>query len=118
VAEDNENKAILGAKLWEAAEMVVLPIDVPNVYSNNVQIRFTNWDMALVFGEIAEEQKGTPDAPGDKLIIRPRIRVTMSHAHAKAFLEVYQATFAAFEKSIGEIKIVRPEDVAATREGD
>lgn len=88
-------------KGFKSSEMVMLAIEVPTVYANNTQIRFTNWDASFLFGEIAGQEQGADE----RMVIKPRVKIAMSHQHAKAFLEAFTTSLAAFEAQLGEITI-------------
>lgn len=77
-----------------------------STYSNNAQLRTSNWDVSCVFGEIVgEESAGAP-------IIEQRVSVVMSPQHAKAFLRLLQENIRKYEEAFGEIKW-QPEKPAA-----
>lgn len=93
-----EEKKII-VKSWNEASMDVgTERSAPNIYSNNVQIGFSNWDAWIQFGEILGEREG-------KLLIAPKLRVVMSLEHTKAFLKALQDSLGQFEETFGEIKM-------------
>lgn len=100
-----EEKGKLQVKSWDESSTDVLGTErVPNIYSNNVQIGFSNWDAWIQFGEILGEREG-------RLLIAPKARVVMSLEHAKAFLKALQDSMGEFEANFGEIKMfVQKED--------
>jgi hypothetical protein len=93
-----EEKGKLKVKTWDESSTQMLGSErVPNIYTNNAQIGFSNWDAWIQFGEILGEVEG-------KLLIAPKTRVVMSLEHAKAFLAALQDSMAKFEEEFGEIK--------------
>jgi hypothetical protein len=102
MAEEKKGHMVLEPKVHAAGTMQYLDVDVPSVYSNNVMIKFTNWDAGILFGEIVSQGIGE----NETLVIRPRVRIMMSHSHLKAFAEALQATLESFENAMGDIKII------------
>lgn len=102
MAEEEKAHMALEPKLHAAGTIQYLNVDVPTVYSNNVAIKFTNWDAGLLFGEIVPQGIGEDET----LAIRPRVRIMMSHSHLKAFAEALKATLESFENAMGEIKVI------------
>jgi Protein of unknown function (DUF3467) len=70
--------------------------DAVRFYSNNVQLGFSTWDMWFVFGEALGME-------GEKVLVEPRARITMSLEHAKQFAEILQKNIALFEDTVGKI---------------
>jgi hypothetical protein len=94
-----EEEGKLRVKSWDASSTDVLGTErVPNIYTNNVQIGFSNWDAWLQLGEIMGEREG-------RLLIAPKARVVMSLEHAKAFLKALQDSLRQFEENFGEIQL-------------
>lgn len=71
------------------------------IYTNNAQIGFSTWDMRMDLGEVIDQEDGM-------LVIEDRIRVVMSLHHAKAFITALVQSFDAFEKQVGDIKLISP----------
>jgi hypothetical protein len=88
-------------KVWSKDKIIYTPTEVPSVYTNNVTVNFTNWDVSLTFGEIAGEKD-------DNLLVDRKIRVTMSLQHGKAFIELFNNIMAEFEDKFGLIQSIRP----------
>jgi hypothetical protein len=91
---DEEGK--LKVKSWDASSMELGSERVPNVYTNNAQIGFSNWDAWIQFGEILGEREG-------RLLVAPKVRVVMSLQHVKAFLTALNDSIAKFESTFGDI---------------
>ena len=66
-----------------------------SVYSNNVQIGYSNWDVRFDFGEIQSGDAGT-------LVVAARTRVIMSPQHAAAFAKVLSEKMAEYEQLFGK----------------
>jgi hypothetical protein len=74
--------------------------DAPNmssVYSNNVFLRLTPWDIQLTFGDILSGDQTT-------LLVENRLRVYLSPQTAKALSKALMASVQQYEAQIGEIK--------------
>ena len=107
-----EEQSKLTTKSWEPSQIqqALGAEKVPNIYTNNIQIGFSNWDAWLQFGEILGEHEG-------RLLIAPKLRVVMSLQHVKAFLGALQDSLMKFEATFGEIKMfVEKEDSSETKE--
>ena len=72
--------------------------DFKTVYSNNVQMSVSLWDMSLVFGEIGEIKDG-------EIEILQSVKISLSREMAKAVLMMLARNIGFFESQFGEIKI-------------
>lgn len=95
-----ENQTTAETKVWDKSQLEFLQERIPSVYTNSANVVFSNWDASIDFGEILGEFEG-------KLRIAPKIRITMSLQHAKAFLQVLKDNLAAFEARFGEIQVIK-----------
>lgn len=66
-------------------------------YSNNAQMKISNWDCAITFGEVIGESDGAP-------LVEQRVTITMSPQHLKAFTSVLQGQVKQYEDLFGEIR--------------
>ena len=100
-----DEKDDLKVKSWDRSqfEMDLGSERVPNIYTNNVQIGFSNWDTWFQFGEILNEHEG-------RLLVAPKVRVVMSLQHAKAFHAALEESLLKFEETFGEIVIPVPKN--------
>lgn len=73
--------------------------DFSSIYANNVVMSISQWDVAVVFGEIAGQ------APDGKSVVIQRLKVNMSKELAKVFKYLLEAHLTAYEKQFGEIQI-------------
>ena len=101
--EAEEPKALLAdipeGVAGKAADMVrAKSEDFKRVYSNNVALSFSMWDMSIAFGEIVGEEDGKP-------VVEEHVKVTMSLQHAKAFAAILGANIVRFERETGQINI-------------
>jgi hypothetical protein len=103
----NEPTIEIEAKAWKKSELEFLDERVPSIYSNSANVKFSNWDVSLDFGEIVG---GSSD---NKLVIAPRVRIMMSLQHAKAFSEVLKTNLEVFEQRFGEIHMIDPSKIEA-----
>ena len=69
-----------------------------SVYANSVQIAMSNWDMRFEFGEMET-------TAGEGITIQPKVTVTMSPQHAKAFAAILCRNITQYETNFGEIRI-------------
>ncbi|HUE80872.1 MAG TPA: DUF3467 domain-containing protein [Pyrinomonadaceae bacterium] len=90
-------------KTWDRSNIEFIQERVPSVYANNSGVSFTNWDASIEFGEILGEVEG-------KLRILPKVRVTMSLQHAKAFLDLFKASLEGFENRLGKIQVMKSQE--------
>jgi hypothetical protein len=104
----SEEEGKLKVKSWDTSNVEMGLERVPNIYTNNVQIGFSNWDAWIQFGEILGEHEG-------RLLIAPKTRVVMSLQHAKAFLSALSGSLAKFEDTFGEIKQFVQDDTDPNR---
>lgn len=82
------------------------------IYTNNIQIGFSAFDMALAFGQIIGEK-------GGKVVIEETTRVLMPRELAKVLAGLLTANIQAYEQQFGEIKIPLPlQDVFSSDEGE
>lgn len=99
--ENNQNKnPQLSVKEWGEDNTVQANNSIPNVYINNVNLGFSNWDMFLLLGEMLGEREG-------KLVVQNKVRITMSLQFAKAFSDLLKTNLDAFEKETGEIGLIQ-----------
>lgn len=76
------------------------------IYSNNVTLGASNWDMSLVFGEIAGvSEEGTP-------LVEQKVKVSMTREFAKALCNLLTINIQEFEKRFGEIGFVNIDGVS------
>lgn len=88
---------------WDKSTIEFLQQPVPNIYTNSAKVQFSNFDVTIDFGEILGAVEG-------KLRIAPKLRVTMSLQHAKAFVKLLNENIGAFEGQFGPIQeITMPE---------
>lgn len=104
---DNDQKK--EAKSWDKTNTEYIAKEVVGVYTNNASINLNNWDASLVFGEIQGEKDG-------KLIISPRVKVTMSLQFAKALRDLLDENLADFEDKFGEIQEFAPKPTSQNKE--
>ncbi len=71
--------------------------DFQRLYSNSAELRFSNWDVALLFGQIHPE--------GDDPVIEEQLEIIMSLQHAKVFAGLLSRSIQQFEKQFGEIQM-------------
>lgn len=71
-------------------------------YSNNVELRATQWDLRFTFGELANFTDG-------KLEVNNLVAVYMSPQHAKVFATALIKNIQSYEKQFGPI--VSTEDI-------
>lgn len=101
MSDNNENKDMkLNVKEWGEDNMIQANNSIQNVYVNNVNLGFSNWDMFLLLGEMLGEKDG-------KLVVINKVRVTMSLQFAKALSELLKTNLDAFEKETGEISLIQ-----------
>ena len=67
------------------------------VYSNNVNMRTSNYDISFSFGEIVK-------VDATELVTQERARVYMTLEHAKAFLHALNSTIKKYEDVFGEVR--------------
>jgi Protein of unknown function (DUF3467) len=77
--------------------------DFFSLYSNNVRLRVTPWDIQLTFGEVLV-------ADETKLVIENRLAVNLSPQTAKALLKALAGMVQQYEANIGEIKYGERQD--------
>lgn len=70
----------------------------PRIYTNNVQVSASNWDVTFYFGEIVAEPGAAPTA----ITVESRAVVIMSHQHARAFAEALTTTLRQMDEAIGQ----------------
>ena len=88
-------------------------VDSPNfvkIYSNNIQMTITLWDMSLMFGEIGETKDG-------KVTIEQKVKVNLSKEMTKALSNLLNRNLAAYESQFGEIKMLSTETFEKMVEG-
>jgi hypothetical protein len=69
-----------------------------HVYSNNVQMASTSFDVRVVFGEVAE-------VSDDKVIVERRVQVAMTWLEAKILADFLRANVEAFEALNGPLAL-------------
>jgi hypothetical protein len=74
-----------------------------NIYSNNVAMASTSFDLRLLFGEVAE-------IVGDKVIVDQRVQVTMTWLEAKIVADFLQANLKAYEDANGPLRLPKTAD--------
>jgi len=72
-----------------------------SVYSNNVQMTASPWDVVFVFGENQEVKNSI-------LMTEVHTRIVMSPQHAKNFAQVLAGQISQYEKMFGVISIPSP----------
>ncbi|MGD0974820.1 MAG: DUF3467 domain-containing protein [Candidatus Korobacteraceae bacterium] len=70
----------------------------PSVYSNNVAIGSTAFDVRIIFGEVL-------DTHGGELVIEQRVQVTMAWLEAKLLKDILTQRIDGYEKANGPIKL-------------
>jgi hypothetical protein len=81
-----------------ALEYRIPPEGMVRVYSNNVSMASTRFDIRLIFGEVA-------DVTDEKAIVENRVQVTMSWIETKVLADFLQANVKAFEELNGPLKL-------------
>ena len=71
--------------------------DMPSVYSNNVHMTTSNYDIRFSFGEIVKVDE-------QELVTQERARVYMTLEHAKAFLHTLDTNIKKYEELFGEVR--------------
>jgi len=74
------------------------PEGLTRIYSNNVALAGTRFDIKIIFGEVA-------DITDDKAIVENRVMVTLSWLEAKLLGEFLQANVKAFEELNGPLRL-------------
>jgi hypothetical protein len=82
----------------------------PRLYSNNVMLTGSPWDLRMIFGQIEE-------ADADHLTIAHEIVVYMSPAHAKLFAALLTKKIADYEEKfptwrVGQIEVAIEDEKA------
>ncbi len=72
------------------------PGGTPTVYSNQVQVVISPWDLRFIFAELEE-------ATAEEMVVTERVRIAMSPAHARAFLELLSRQLDKYEGGFGPI---------------
>jgi len=80
-----------------------------HVYSNNIQMASTSFDVRLLFGEVSE-------VLDDKVIVEQRVQVAMTWIEAKILADFLRVNVEAYEKLNGPMtlpknleKVIAPE---------
>jgi len=73
------------------------PAGIPSVYSNNIQLQQTVYDLRIVFGEVGSV---TPEVAE----VHQRVSVTMSWLEAKILSEFLSSYVRSFEEQNGPIQ--------------
>ena len=84
-------------------EYRVSPDGLVKVYSNNVQMATTSFDVRVLFGQVAE-------VSDEKLVIDQRVELTMTWLEAKILADFLQANIKSYEDLNGEIKLPKVPD--------
>lgn len=81
------------------AKLTFIPAaaDIPRVYCNNAQISASQWDVTFLLGQIEQQFGADSRVVGAQVV--PRVVVTMSHLHAKAFLDALRRTMESYERA-------------------
>jgi Protein of unknown function (DUF3467) len=86
-----------------------------HVYSNNVQMASTGFDVRVIFGEIIE-------VSDEKVIVEQRVQVAMTWIEAKIVADFMRANIEAYEKLNGPLtlpknvdKIIVPDTFAVSK---
>jgi uncharacterized protein DUF3467 len=79
------------------------------IYTNNMAVSFSSWDVTITFGEIVGEQDG-------KTVVEETTRVVMTREIAKVLTALLANHIAIFEQNFGEIKIPVGEPAADQEE--
>ena len=74
------------------------PESAPRFYANNTNATFSNFDLKLTFGQIA-------DVVDDKLPVDPQAIIFMSPQHAKAVVALLSRQLEIFEANNGPISL-------------
>ena len=69
-----------------------------HVYSNNVQMASTGFDVKVIFGEVAE-------VTDDKVIVEQRVQVAMTWVEAKIVADFLRVNIEAYEKLNGPMAL-------------
>jgi hypothetical protein len=69
---------------------------IPKFYVNNTNASFSNFDLRLTLGQIA-------DVSDDKILVDPQVVVFMSPEHAKAVVAILSRQIETYEKNNGVI---------------
>jgi hypothetical protein len=86
------------AKPQKILEYVPPPDGLIQVYSNNVQLATTSFDVRLIFGQIG-------DVLEDKVIVNQHVQVTLSWLETKLLAEFLLANIKALEDLNGPLKL-------------
>lgn len=73
-------------------------VDFRQIYTNNMAVSLSSWDVAITFGEIVGERDG-------KTVIEETTKVVMTREIAKVLSVLLTNHIAAFEENFGEIRI-------------
>lgn len=85
-------------KLWGADDTeYITEKPTLSVYANNARLNFNNWDANILFGEILGDT-------GEKLVVLPKVRVTMSLQFIKELRDLLDRNIVAFEEKVGPIQ--------------
>jgi uncharacterized protein DUF3467 len=104
MAEENEKEKEIelevpeGALANTASQLRIKTDRHTRIYTNNLAIRFSSWDISLLFGEIVGTQE-------NKAVIEELAHITMSREFAKVMSVLLTKNIQAFEQEFGEIRI-------------
>lgn len=84
-------------KSLKRKEILIPMKDFLPVYSNNVNMATSNYDISFSFGEIVK-------VDAKELVTQERARVYMTLEHAKAFLHALNSTIKKYEDVFGEVR--------------
>lgn len=87
--------------MMQVAQQVTKAPDFKNLYSNNVQLTATPFDIVFIFGE----NQALKD---NFLIVEQLAKVTMSPQHAKVFSQLLADNIAKWEQTFGPIVVPKP----------
>lgn len=91
-----------------------MPNDVPDIYTDFVNIMVSDWGIVLALRATAPPLEGLPITGGPiqggtgQVPTEPKAFVRMSHPHAKALAMLLKRALKAYEQTAGEIIIPSP----------
>lgn len=88
----------IAPKPQRTPEYRIPPGGTPQVYSNNVQLATTSFDVRIIFGQVA-------DVSDDKVMVDQHVQVTISWLEAKLLADFLRANIEAYEALNGPLKL-------------
>jgi Protein of unknown function (DUF3467) len=79
-------------------QWIPLPESQSSIYANQVEVRTSNWDVKIRFGEALALE-------GSEGRVLEKARIVMSPQHTKAFLVVVADAVRKYEAAFGEIHV-------------